>query len=223
MATTLQNLLDDFRIETRDPNGQLFQDEDAIYALNSAYLKCYSHILKQNKDYFLTSDLVSLVANQRAYALPNDFARMKRVEYIRDNNTIPLFERVRGVDAAYIGPSVASASFGIFTYEFENDNIIFEPTPQYSATNVIKRTYYPTPTELVDVADTIATGFKDHWRMFIVLEAVWSGYTGIEAVGGRVNKADIEERLKAAKKMVDEEIALRTLSPKIRRRRKYFR
>ena len=223
MVTTLQNLLDDFRIETRDPNGQLFQDEDAIYALNAAYLKCYSHILKQNKDYFLTSQLISLVANQRAYDLPATFARMKRVEYVRDNNTIPLFERIRGVDAAYIGPSVASASFGIFTFEFEGDTIIFEPTPQYSATGVIKITFYPTPTEISDVGDEINEGFKDHWRNYIVLEAIWSAYSQIEAVGGRINKADIEERLKSVRNMVDDEIALRTLSPRIRRKRKYFR
>jgi hypothetical protein len=148
---------------------------------------------------------------------------MKRVEYVRDNNTIPLFERIRGVDAAYIGPSVASASFGIFTFEFEGDTIIFEPTPQYSATGVIKITFYPTPTEISDVGDEINEGFKDHWRNYIVLEAIWSAYSQIEAVGGRINKADIEERLKSVRNMVDDEIALRTLSPRIRRKRKYFR
>lgn len=223
MTTTLQNLIDDFRIETRDPNGRLFQDPDIIYLLKSAYNKCYSHILKQNKDYFLISDYVSFVVNQRAYNLPSNFVRMKRVEFIRSNNTIPLFERVRGVDAAYTGPSVASASYGIFTYEFEDDTICFEPTPQYAANDIVKLTFYPSPAQLEDVTDTIDTAFKDHWANYIVLQAVWEGYSQIEALGGRVSKTDIRDRLKQAETVVDDEIALRTLSPKIRRRRRYFK
>lgn len=223
MATTLQNLLDDFRLETRDPNGQLFQDEDAAYAINKAYIRCYSFVLKLNKDYFLTTDTINLVAGTRAYPLPANFVRMKRVEYIINNSTIPLFERIRGVDSAYTGPSSASIYYGNYTYEFEDDNIIFEPTPQVTATGVIKITYYPSPVEMADVSETIDSAFKDHWTNYIILEAINSGYAQIEALGGRISKSDIKDRLDEAKETVRAEVALRTLSPRIRRRRKYFR
>lgn len=223
MATTLQNLLDDFRLETRDPNGQLFQDEDAIYVLNKAYLRCYSFILKHNKDYFLKSVTISLVSGTRAYALPSDFVRMKRVEYVINNSTIPLKERIRGVDAAYTGPSSASVYYGNYTFEFEDDTIVFEPTPQITAADVVKITYYPSPIEMADVSESIDTAFKDHWTDYIILEAIKAGYAQIEALGGRVSRQDIDDRLKTARNTVRDEIALRTLSPRIRRKRGYFK
>lgn len=223
MATSLENLRDSVRIELRDPDGITFQDPDIDHAVNQAYRTVFMRIAKMNRDYFVTSETFDLVSGTDTYDLPDNCLRVKRVEYIRNNQEIPLFQYVRGKRSNYTGNGGSLAiRIPPYTYDFEGDSIIFEPTPQESLPDGIKITFTSGSTTLVNDSDEIHPNFKDMWVDSIVLLATKGCLSQIEAGGALVSVADFESRLKTALDILDSSVILRTLSPKRRTRRGFF-
>lgn len=222
MATTLLNLRTAVRIELRDPDGVTFQDPDVNHAINMAYRRVYMRIARYVQDYFVTTSSSNVVSGTRAYALPSDCLRLKSLEYVKSNVTAPLTRYVRGVGLNYTGAgSTTVLIVPPFTFDFEGDNIVLEPTPQESVTNGLKFTYYQTSTSLSSDASTINSNFKDTWIDAIVLDATINCLSQIEAEGAIVSST-IKERLKNCHEEIDAFIRLRTLSPRRRSRRGFF-
>ena len=221
MSTTLANLRTNVRIELRDPDGITHVDADVDYAINQAYRKVFKKIAAALKDHFVTTANVNLVADQATYALPSSYIRTKRLEYVSGDITIPLKRRERGSTVNYTGGSAINVDTDTFLYDFQGDNFVLEPTPKAAKTNGIKHTYYADAATLVASGDTINSNFKDSWADVVVVEAAFALLSTIEAGGGIVS-TNIDKRLKELNEMLEEDLALRTLSPVKQRRKGYF-
>ena len=221
MAVSLTNLRDGARIELRDPDGVTFQDADIDHAINQAYRKTFQWVASKLQNQFVTTSFISTVANQREYALPSDFLRLKMAEFINADVTAPMKLRVRGVSPNFTGGVNLTTSNQVPEYDFEGSNIVIEPTPAVSQANAIKLTYYQTSTPLVNPGDNIHADFIDIWQDYIVLEAARSCFSQIEALGGRVSN-DFKSRVDEAQNAVELSLEMRTLSPKRLRRKGYF-
>lgn len=222
MATTLANLRAGVRIELRDPSGYRFQDADIDHSINQAYRSAFLRVTTAIQNYFVLPLSIDIVGGQRAYAFPSDHLRTKRLEYVSGNSVVPLKKRDRGVSPNYtagVNPGITS---GIFEYDEEGNNFVLEPTPQSDLDDGLILTYYQTSTPLVSPTDTIHAHFKDLWVNVIILEAAWASFGQTQAEGGIVSN-DIEKRLTLANTMMDKSLALRSLSPIVRRKKGYFR
>lgn len=224
MATTLQNLLDAVIIETRDPDGVLFQDPEKIYNINQAYRITFQEIANSLKDYFVLPVLEDIVANQREYELPEDFLRMVRAEIIIGNTWAPMKRYQRGYASNYSGSgsSGISFSYNVPTFDFEGNNFILEPTPKLDVADGMRWTYAQAAVDLIDLTDEIHAGFKDIWRDVVVLRAAKACFGQMEAVGGIVSPTILNERLAEAEKQMNESLALRDLAPIKKRRKGYL-
>ena len=218
MARTLEEIRTSVRYEVRDPDGVTHDDVHVDYAINQAYRKVFMDVVNVIEDYFVSSVTFSLVANQREYPLPEDHIRTKRVQYVRGNNKKPLYRRRRHADSV----SVTSGGSNSFCeYDFEDENIIFEPPPGRDEEDAIIHEYYRECIDLVDDDDEVDEGFKAIWVDLLVLETAWALQSGLESLGGRVS-TDLVDRLKDLRKTFEKTLTVRTLSPQKRRRRGYF-
>ena len=222
MATTLANLRSQVRIELRDPDGITFQDADIDYAINQAYRKAYLRVTNRNQDYFITTVDIDVVAYQREYPLPSDFLRLKMLEIRVGGVTRPLRRRRRGISVNITSGSVFNVGRTDLLFDFEGANLVVEPTPAFSDTDALKMTYYPTVASLSAPTDAIHAEFKDMWVDVITLDAAKSCLSQIEATGGYVATNDIRERLKEVRDTMDDSIAVRSISPQIVRKRRFF-
>lgn len=222
MAKTLLNLRDLLRIELRDPDGYTFQDADCDYALNQAYRKTFMRVVKFNQDYFVTPTLLDVVGQVREIALPDDFLKAKSIELVVGNLWIPLKRRIRAATINATSAGSININTDDFTYDFEGDNICLEPTPQVDRDAGLRLTYYQTYIELVSDSDEINSNFKDIWIDVLILEAAVTCFSQIEAIGGRVDIATISGRLKDAVDMLEHSLGIRTLSPIVLRKKRYF-
>lgn len=223
MATTLQDLLDGVRFETRDPDGISYQDEDIIYNINGAYQETFQQISNELEDYFVLPVLQDITALTREYALPEDFGRMIRAEIVIQDAWVPMTQYVRGISSNWNGGVNIGLTYIIPTYDFEGDNLVLEPTPQVTVTDGMRWTYSQVPELLVTGTDPIHANFKDMWARLVILRAAKSCFAQTEAVGGIVSVNVLDTRLAALEKQMIESIRLRTLSPRKKRRQGYFR
>lgn len=222
MATTLTNLETAVRIELRDPDGVTWNDDKVDYAVNQAYRKCFLRIASQVKDYFVTTANVNIVSGTRAYALPSGHLTTKFLEYVTASKTYPIFRYVRGASSnATSGITASSSNAPIYTYDFEGDNFVLEPTPQASVTSGIKHTYYAGPAALTTGSSAINSNFKDAWIDVIVLEACVALLSQVEAMGGFVSD-EFERRLKDMWAVVDSSLRVRDVSPRVYPTKGYF-
>lgn len=220
MPISLLTLRTSVRYEIRDPDGVTYDDPHVDYAINQAYRKAFMMVANAIEDYFIDTDTFSFVADQREYALPADHLRTKKVEYVRGDTKVPLFRYRRAVDATSSGN--AAGGLNLYPdYDFEAENMIFEPTPQVAVVDAIRHEYYQQCVDLVDDTDEVNAGFKSIWVDVIVLEAAWALHSQLESLGGRVSD-DIKNRLTEAKVEMEKTLRVRSLSPRRRRRRGYF-
>lgn len=223
MAESLENLRTSVRIETRDPNGITFQDNEVDYAINVAYGMVYTRVAKALQDQFITVVLVDIVANQREYDLPEDHLRTKMIELVQSNATIPLKRYARAATANFVGGSVYNI-FNVYpTFDLEGDQFCLEPTPMYSLVEGLRHTYYAKSIPLVDDDDEVHENFnKTEWINYVIIEAARICFSMVEAMGGRISN-DFMERLKDTKSVFEDSLLVRTISPRVNRHKRYFR
>lgn len=229
MATTLQNLIDGVRIETRDPNGITFQDEDIIRNVDQAYKNVYQLVANtKNANYFLAEVTMDIVAGEEYFDLPDaledrEYIRVVNIFFIPNSNTkIPLYRYDRGIEPY----STGNATFGwvgsLPTFRFKGRGFVLEPTPINDIDGGICVEVLLAPETLVAPSDTVHEDFKDLWSDLVILRATKACLGQLEAVGGIVSYGPLNERLKETEDQVKESLALRALSPVKKRRRGFF-
>ena len=224
MAKTLSTLRSQVRTELRDPDGVRFVDADINHAVNQAYRRAYLVVLKAQQGYFVTDTTHNIVSGTAKIALPSDHYMSERIEYIRGDLEIPLFQRTRGATINFTGSSTFNLARDYFEIHFEGNNIVLEPTPRRNETAGLKHTYVQTLLESDDLSadgDTVHADFKDIWCDVVVLDAAVACFSQLEALGAQVSN-NILERLRDAKMLMKTSLGVRTRSPNKNRRRKGF-
>lgn len=222
MATTLQNLRDGVRVETRDPDGIYFQDNEIDNNINQAYRTTYQQVLNAIQRYFALPIYTDVTAATREYALPADHFRLLKIELIIGTTWVPLRRYLRGYAANYVGGVNYGINNPVPTYDIEGDNLVLEPTPRVTVPQGLRWTYDQTPIDLISPTDTIHPNFKDLWKDVIILRAAKACFGQMEAVGGIVSAGTLKERLEEQEQTLEKSLALRTTSPNKKRRKSYF-
>lgn len=233
MAITLQNLLDDLRIELNDPEGITFQDDQCIYNLNKAYNLTYRQIGNDTKQkYFVATSSQDTVAAQSNYAIadfldsdddPINYLRIVSVSIFYNDRLTPMKRYSGGIASRPVDSTAGLGLWGpVPTYDFDSDEIILNPPIQQAITDGLQVSYVASPTQLALVADTLHADFKQEWRDVVVLRAAKACYSQVEAMGAIVAPLTFNERLKEAETAMVESVALRSLSPEKKRRKSFF-
>jgi len=146
-----------------------------------SYYYYYQWIIQTFEGYFLKDTLMNITANVSKYALPNDFFKIRLLERILNNYTVPM----RCYDRMETSNIISGANYGtslVPTYRFEGQFIVLEPTPDSSFVNGMRLEYYHTPSNLPLDTSTLDNGYLEIWEEPIVLRAVISAKQKEEAV-----------------------------------------
>jgi len=147
-------------------------DREKIKWLDRAYQYYCLKIKETFEWYFVTTSNISFVADQREYALPSNFENMKYAERVLDTGTIPMKKFTRNEE---VNSTIeASSEFIVPDYDFEGQNIVFEPTPATDETDAVKLTYVKTLTPLILPTDSPDAGFISTYHHLLPLRAAIS-------------------------------------------------
>jgi len=156
-------------------------DDELNNWIIQSYYYYYQWIIQTFEGYFTTDTLISIVADQAKYPVPADFFKIRLLERVLTNQTVPLrpFDRQ---ETANITSGANYGSFNVPTYRFEGQDIILEPTPDVSVTDGLRLEYYPQPSNLPLDTSELDAGYLEIWEEPIVLRAVISAKQKEEAV-----------------------------------------
>lgn len=186
---TVAEMLSEIDSIIGEHHDRFINDREKIKWLNRAYHYYYLWIINAFESHFVTFSLINWVANQRAYALPADFLKAKLVERVLSTGTVPLNKLTRNQESNYtLG---AASQYLIPTYDFEGQNIVFEPTPESAETGAVRLTYIQTLTDLAVPTDTPNAGFSSPYHALLPLRAAVS--SGLANKDTKQEMADLEQ------------------------------
>lgn len=140
-------------------------DDSGLTAwLNEAYMYMVDEIVKQNADYFTTSKLSDVNANEQEYSLPADYEKVLMVNIMYSGNwkrALPL-PNINAIPVIQIPNSGQGFVVDDPRFYIYGGFIGFLPIPTTTASEGLKLWYVYTPTELVGDSDSPAIPAKYH-------------------------------------------------------------
>jgi len=156
-------------------------DDELNNWIKQSYYYYYQWVIQTFEGYFSKDTLISIVANQAKYAVPSDFFKIRLLERVLPNQTVPLKPYDR-METANVTSGAAYGTFNVPTYRFEGQSIVLEPTPDSSFVDGLRLEYYPQPSNLPLDTSELDPGYLEIWEEPIVLRAVISAKQKEEAV-----------------------------------------
>lgn len=160
---TLANLRAQVR-ERCEVRSQYVSDSALNAMINQSIADLDNLILDVCPDYKLSSNTISVVANDDTYALPSDFYKARGVDYVRSATSRVALrkfnwaERNRYADDGYVFDPGRPENSG---YRIVGSNLILFPVPSWSGSVILW--YIAAPTKLVSDSDTYdgVAGFEE--------------------------------------------------------------
>ena len=177
---TLATLRTKVRRKLDETSADFWSDNDIDDYLNQAYYYYWNWAIQAQYRQCLQSTTLNITAGTAEVALPSDFIKIRLLEKVASDRTIPLRfnERYEEQNAT---SGVGTSTETVFSYSFVGSNIVLQPTPQVTETGGLKITYFYQPTELSDDADT--PDLDDFHDNLLIQYAVVQAKEKEEAIG----------------------------------------
>jgi len=138
-----------------DLNAGYFTEPQVNVWLNNAQQEVQKRLIKAGQNYYLKCVQTQLVINQNKYALPEDFKKVNRIEYVVQGTTFPneIVYQVLPITTNQKDLALQGTGTPQF-YSLRKDSIIIYPTP--SVTGTLRLFYSYAITDMltdVDVPD----------------------------------------------------------------------
>ena len=154
-----------------------WDDEEVNREVNNSYQEIVTAVMEVYEDFYLTSDLISLVENQQEYGsadgFPTNIFKLRRVEVNYDTSkTNSIFYPAIGVTMDDIRSRLNDATSGVYsstspvfyTYGFDsNFKLGLLPVPAVDSANGLKLWHIPYIADLVDDDDTFNIPYADRY------------------------------------------------------------
>lgn len=165
----------EIRYAIDEPTAAAWTDAELLVYFNHAQEWAVDLIERINGDYFVTSTNLSTTADTASIALPADFRKVKRLEWINGNTSHkspPQIWPIKWQDKTGAGwywwNIVGSASGTPMYYYFQGSNLMLDPVPGSSVTNAIRLWYCK---RLADVAAGTSSEIPAEWHRLLVQKA----------------------------------------------------
>ena len=153
---TLAELRTQLRFILAEPSTGWLSDAQANVQINLALAQVYQAVLRNNENYFATTSLITLVADQETYTLPTTtrIIHVTRVD-LEVEYSIPQIDIAQREMYLYqgVGGSTASNPWGL-RYYFLGNTMGFLPVPGEAATDAIRVYHVPSSTALAADGDS---------------------------------------------------------------------
>lgn len=148
------------RSETREiqvPTAELTRQ------INGSIAELYDLLVSVNKDFYLSSNNISVVSGTETYALPADFWRVQGVDVLSSGKYYPMprFNFAERHQLQDSGDVIRSARYRVM-----GSNLRIRPKPTWTGTAVLW--YIPAPAQLVNDSDTF-DGIAG-WEEYVVVD-----------------------------------------------------
>lgn len=164
----------EIRYALDEATAAAWTDAELLVYFNHAQEWLVDVIENVNGDYFVTSANLNTTAATASIALPSDFRKLKRLEYINGNtshNNAPVIWPIRWQDKIglwYWWNITASSTGTPLYYYFQGSNLMLYPVPSSSVTNAIRIWYCK---RLPDVTTSTSSEIPAEWHRLLVQKA----------------------------------------------------
>jgi hypothetical protein len=162
-----------------NPVNSTWTDAELKEYANEAVRMYFAEVIANSEGYFTVStdpnSNLSIVSGTETVALPTDFFQMKCL-YIQRTNGWELLEYRNNVTSGFVstGGGTGSNTYSPYYY-FQGNNIVLHPTPNFSATGVLRLDYIQFPDQMVNGGDSmtnqVSPVFKQLIEKYMVVQA----------------------------------------------------
>ena len=136
--------------------------------INQSIADLYNLVVEFNSDYYLDSELISIVSGTANYSLASDFYKLVGVDILDINGNWINVRKFNFAERNQLQETDSSRRN--VRYRIMGSNIRLRPTPAWSLTNGMQVWYVPVPAELSGDAD-IFDGISG-WEEYIILDCI---------------------------------------------------
>jgi hypothetical protein len=171
---TLQQLLTSVRTLLNQPreSNSFWKDVELTEYLNEAVRIYFLECTLVDEGYFTTVTNLDIVANTETIALPTDCFQVKNVWKKVNNGYINLPYKNNLTEGYSTQGGTASDTYQP-CYEFQGNNLVLRPTPNFSETAGIRMQYLQFPDQMVWGGDSMTSAISPLFKQLIVIYAVY--------------------------------------------------
>lgn len=183
-SPTLSKVLFNVRnlLSQTDPTNSTWSDLELTEYINEAIRMYFSEVAKGSEGYFTTSSTLNIVSDVETVALPSDFFEMRALYIQRNNGWEVLAYQNNLTDGFNTNGGNSSNSYSPY-YFFRGNSIVLRPTPNFSATGVLRIEYIQFPDTLVNGGDAMTNQVSPIFKQLIEMYAVYKAKLK-ESLGG---------------------------------------
>jgi hypothetical protein len=166
-----------------NPINSTWTDAELKEYANEAVRMYFAEVIANGEGQFvITTDPaaggtgnLNIVQGQETVALPNDFFEVKAL-YIQRSNGWEILEYRNNITSGFIstGGGTGSNTYSPYYY-FQANNLVLHPTPNFSATGVLRLDYVQFPDQMVNGGDAMTNQvspiFKQLIEKYMIVQA----------------------------------------------------
>ncbi len=173
-SPTLQALLTSVRTMLNQPkeSNSFWKDVELTEYLNEAVSMYFLECVLNNEGYFTTTSNLNIVSGTETISLPSDCFQVKNVWKKVTNGYITLNYR-NDMTSGYSTEGGSAPESYTPSYEFRANNLVLQPTPNFSETAGIKLEYIQFPDQMVWGGDSMTAQVSPIFKQLIVMYAVY--------------------------------------------------
>lgn len=218
-SPTLGKLISNVRNMLGQPNpvNSTWTDAELTEYLNEAVRMYFAEVVANNEGYFAVStdpgSNLSITSGTETVALPTDFFQMRAL-YIQRTNGWELLDYRENVTTGFVsqGGGTGSNTYSPYYY-FQGNNIVLHPTPNFTATGVLRADYVQFPSTMLNGGDQLTNQVSPVFKQLIEKYAIVQAKKKQSMVNGTdltaIAKADLAEAYISFKNAINK----RSLAP----------
>lgn len=155
-----------------NPANSAWTDAELTEYINEGIRMYFAEVVKTSEGYFTTNTLLDVVTDVETVALPSDFFEVRAL-YIQRNNAWEILPYNNNItDGFYTNSGSSSLTYAPY-YFFRSNNLVLRPTPNFSATGVLRLEYVQFPDTLVNGGDMLTNQVSPVFKQLIEMYAVY--------------------------------------------------
>lgn len=176
-SPTLGKLIFNIRNMLGQPNpiNSSWSDAELKEYINEAVRMYFAEVVPQSEGFFrVTTDPssnLSIVLNTDTVALPSDFFQCVAL-YIQRNTGWEILEYRNNVTDSYTTLGGTGSNNYSPYYYFQGNSIVLHPTPNFSATGVLKLDYIQFPDQMINGGDALTNQVSPIFKQLIEKYAI---------------------------------------------------
>lgn len=195
-----------------DAQNSFWTDIELTRYLNDAIAVYFLEVVQSNEGYFVTTTPLDITVNVETVPLPSDFFQVKGL-YKKVVNGFELLPYKNNLLNSYSTQGGTSSATYIPWYDFQGNNLLLRPIPNFSETGGLKLDYIQFPTTLLDGGDQMTAQVSPIFKQVIEMYAVYKAKVKESLVTNVNVHANAEAMLQQLLKQFRDAVQQRSKNP----------